>query len=56
MYICEKCERAFRIKSNLKRHTHIHMREKLFTCCKCRKKCSSENKLATLPPPRKNLT
>lgn len=45
-YICEKCEKSFSIKSNLKRHMQSHMREEQFTCWKCGIKCSSEKKLA----------
>ena len=36
-FTCSKCDKAFRVSSNLKSHERIHTDDKPFTCSKCDK-------------------
>ena len=44
-FACDKCDRAFSDKSNLRRHKHIHSEEKPFACDKCDKTFAQKGNL-----------
>ena len=45
-HVCEICDRAFRLKSNLKSHVEIHMDEKKHKCVVCAKRFNTSSQLS----------
>ena len=45
-HVCEICDEAFRLKSNLKAHVEIHLDEKKYSCVVCGKRFNTSSQLS----------